>query len=593
MVAKSAKTAVPNEAPTAPVDAERRRGRGARSNHTGRFEAERREDVRRRLGGPRRPRRLQDRGLRRAGAHHHHAQRQPRHLLRPLDQPLPRLRARLHLLLRAPDPLLSSGIRPGSTSRPSSTPSRTPPSCSRRSWPIRATSPRPSRSAPTPTPTSRSSASGASRARSSRCWSAPRIPSASSPSRRSSCATSTSSRAWPSAGLARVALSVTTLDRRIARAMEPRAATPAKRLEAIRRLSEAGIPTTVMVAPIVPGLNDQRDRDASSKRRARRARASAGYVLLRLPLEIKVLFREWLATEFPDRAERVIHLMQSMHGGRDYNSEFGVRQRGTGPYAEQIGTALPPRGQAARPQRGSRAAAHRPLPAPRARRATNAAFLNGFPTASCGAGFDLATGRAQTCPAMGNRRATSAADVRAGGCRAAAPRRPGRRRRRGRARARSPGRSSPPPSSSIPQRIPDGIDDCKGARRGDARGPLRAHPRDRDRRRRHRRREAHRPRQHPARHHVGHGAGRRAARRDAEARRHRRQPRAQRSSCPSRTIVKGDARCLSIAAASIIAKVTRDRMMVQLGAKHPGYGFERHKGYGDAPSTTTPSAASA
>jgi DNA repair photolyase len=64
---------------------------------------------------------------------------------------------------------------------------------------------------------------------------------------------------------------------------------------------------------------------------------AAGYVLLRLPLEIKALFREWLATEFPDRAERVIHLMQSMHGGRDYNSEFGVRQKGTGPYAEQIG----------------------------------------------------------------------------------------------------------------------------------------------------------------------------------------------------------------------------------------------------------------
>ena len=59
--------------------------------------------------------------------------------------------------------------------------------------------------------------------------------------------------------------------------------------------------------------------------------------MLRLPLEIKVLFREWLASEFPDRADRVIHLMQSMHGGRDYSSEFGVRQRGTGPYADQIG----------------------------------------------------------------------------------------------------------------------------------------------------------------------------------------------------------------------------------------------------------------
>ena len=137
-------------------------------------------------------------------------------------------------------------------------------------------------------------------------------------------------------GLARVALSVTTLDRHVARVMEPRAATPAKRLEAIRLLSEAGIPTTTMVAPIVPAITDSEIETILEAARAAGA-VSAGYVLLRLPLEIKILFREWLATEFPDRAERVIHLMQSMHGGRDYNSEFGVRQRGTGPYAEQIG----------------------------------------------------------------------------------------------------------------------------------------------------------------------------------------------------------------------------------------------------------------
>ena len=136
-------------------------------------------------------------------------------------------------------------------------------------------------------------------------------------------------------GLAKVALSVTTLDRRIARAMEPRAATPGKRLEAVRRLSEAGIPTAVMVAPIVPGLTDPEiERILEAAREA--GASQAGYVLLRLPLEIKELFREWLATEFPDRAQRVIHLLQSMHGGRDYVSEFGVRQRGRGPYAEQI-----------------------------------------------------------------------------------------------------------------------------------------------------------------------------------------------------------------------------------------------------------------
>ena len=137
-------------------------------------------------------------------------------------------------------------------------------------------------------------------------------------------------------GLARVALSVTTLDRRIARAMEPRAATPAKRLEAIKLLSEAGIPTTAMVAPIIPAINDSEIESILETVRGAGA-VSAGYVLLRLPLEIKTLFREWLATEFPDRADRVIHLMQSMHGGRDYTAEFGIRQRGTGPYAEQIG----------------------------------------------------------------------------------------------------------------------------------------------------------------------------------------------------------------------------------------------------------------
>lgn len=136
-------------------------------------------------------------------------------------------------------------------------------------------------------------------------------------------------------GLAKVALSVTTLDRGIARAMEPRATTPAKRLEAIRGLSEAGIPVAVMTAPIVPGLTDSEiERILEAARDA--GASEAGYVLLRLPLEIKDLFREWLASEFPDRADRVINLLRSMHGGEDYVAEFGVRQKGRGPYAEQI-----------------------------------------------------------------------------------------------------------------------------------------------------------------------------------------------------------------------------------------------------------------
>ncbi|HUJ38125.1 MAG TPA: PA0069 family radical SAM protein [Hyphomicrobium sp.] len=137
-------------------------------------------------------------------------------------------------------------------------------------------------------------------------------------------------------GLAHVALSVTTLDRRIARVMEPRAATPAKRIEAIRLLSQAGVPTTAMVAPIIPAITDSEIETILEAVREAGA-VSAGYVLLRLPLEIKTLFREWLASEFPDRAERVIHLLQSMHGGRDYVSDWGGRQRGSGPYAGQIG----------------------------------------------------------------------------------------------------------------------------------------------------------------------------------------------------------------------------------------------------------------
>jgi len=135
--------------------------------------------------------------------------------------------------------------------------------------------------------------------------------------------------------LAKVAISVTTLDRRLARAMEPRATTPPKRLDAVRQLSEAGIPVAVLVAPIIPALNDSEIERILEVARASGA-TSAGFVMLRLPLEIKQLFREWLQSEYPDRAARVIKLVQSMHGGRDYTAEFGLRQRGSGPYAAQI-----------------------------------------------------------------------------------------------------------------------------------------------------------------------------------------------------------------------------------------------------------------
>jgi DNA repair photolyase len=136
-------------------------------------------------------------------------------------------------------------------------------------------------------------------------------------------------------GLVKVAISVTTLDRTVARRMEPRAATPPRRLEAIRALSAAGVPVAALVAPIIPAINDSEiERILAASREA--GAVEAGYVLLRLPLELKELFREWLETEFPDRAMRAINILRSMHGGKDYTADWGVRQRGFGPYAEQI-----------------------------------------------------------------------------------------------------------------------------------------------------------------------------------------------------------------------------------------------------------------
>jgi DNA repair photolyase len=136
-------------------------------------------------------------------------------------------------------------------------------------------------------------------------------------------------------GLAKAALSVTTLERRIARVMEPRAAAPHRRIEAIRALAQAGVPVTVMVAPIIPGINDS-EIEAILEEAAKAGASSAGYVILRLPLEIKDLFREWLHEHFPNRAARVMKLVRQMRGGRDYDPEWGKRQKGEGPYAQMI-----------------------------------------------------------------------------------------------------------------------------------------------------------------------------------------------------------------------------------------------------------------
>ena len=137
-------------------------------------------------------------------------------------------------------------------------------------------------------------------------------------------------------GLVKVALSVTSLDPKLARAMEPRASTPAKRLAAIALLSEAGIPTVVMAAPIIPAVNDSEIEAILSA--ARTAGASeAGYVMLRLPHEVKDVFKDWLHATMPDRAAKVMSLVKSVSGGKEYDAAFGKRQTGTGPYAWTIG----------------------------------------------------------------------------------------------------------------------------------------------------------------------------------------------------------------------------------------------------------------
>lgn len=135
--------------------------------------------------------------------------------------------------------------------------------------------------------------------------------------------------------LASAVVSVTTLDRKLARAMEPRASTPPKRLEAIRRLADAGVPTAVSFSPVIPGLNDH-ELEAVLEAAAAAGATQAFYVTLRLPLEIKDLFREWLADARPDRAARVMSLVRQTRGGKDYDADWAQRMKGTGPIADLI-----------------------------------------------------------------------------------------------------------------------------------------------------------------------------------------------------------------------------------------------------------------
>jgi DNA repair photolyase len=136
-------------------------------------------------------------------------------------------------------------------------------------------------------------------------------------------------------GLAAVAISFTTLDRDLARRMEPRCAAPHRRIETMRELAKADVPVTAMTAPLIPALNEP-ELEALLEAAADAGATRAGYVLLRLPLEIAGLFTEWLETNYPDRAKRVMTLLRSCHAGEDYRSEWKTRQRGDGPYAQLI-----------------------------------------------------------------------------------------------------------------------------------------------------------------------------------------------------------------------------------------------------------------
>jgi DNA repair photolyase len=138
-------------------------------------------------------------------------------------------------------------------------------------------------------------------------------------------------------GLVSVAVSFTTLDRKLARTMEPRCAAPHRRVETMRELAQAGVPVTVMTAPLIPALNEP-ELEQLLEAAADAGAIRAGYVLLRLPLEIAGLFTEWLEANYPDRAKRVMSLLRSMHRGEDYRSEWKTRQRGDGPYAQLIQT---------------------------------------------------------------------------------------------------------------------------------------------------------------------------------------------------------------------------------------------------------------
>ena len=134
--------------------------------------------------------------------------------------------------------------------------------------------------------------------------------------------------------LVRVYVTITTLDGELARKLEPRAASPLRRLATVRRLAEAGVPVGVSLAPQIPFVNEDMEQVMQAAWEA--GARSAFYVVLRLPWELSPLFREWLQVHYPDRVQRVMGRVRELHGGRDYRAQFGDRMRGQGPWADLL-----------------------------------------------------------------------------------------------------------------------------------------------------------------------------------------------------------------------------------------------------------------
>jgi DNA repair photolyase len=137
--------------------------------------------------------------------------------------------------------------------------------------------------------------------------------------------------------LVSVTLSITSLTNDIKRTLEPRAASPQARLRVMEQLAQAGIPVGVLVAPVIPAITDHEMEHILSAAKHAGA-SSAGYVLLRLPLEVAILFREWLGEHYPERAKHVMSLINQTRGGKDYDAKFGERMVGTGAYAKLLRT---------------------------------------------------------------------------------------------------------------------------------------------------------------------------------------------------------------------------------------------------------------